>query len=91
MVDRAALEMRSTGDRTGGSNPSLSATLLVQTLSQPRLASTFLLVSKGFGRDDRTSETAPELKFALRSPAVSFRPNLGRIRYAWKTDAISTC
>jgi hypothetical protein len=49
------------------------------------------LVSKGFGRDDRTSETAPELKFALRSPAVSFRPNLGRIRYAWKTDAISTC
>ena len=25
MVDRAALEMRSTGNRTGGSNPSLSA------------------------------------------------------------------
>ena len=25
VVDRAALEMRSTGDRTGGSNPSLSA------------------------------------------------------------------
>ena len=28
MVDRAALEMRSTRKRTGGSNPSLSATLL---------------------------------------------------------------
>jgi hypothetical protein len=25
VVDRAALEMRSTGNRTGGSNPSLSA------------------------------------------------------------------
>ncbi len=25
LVDRVALEMRSTGDRTGGSNPSLSA------------------------------------------------------------------
>ena len=27
MVDRAALEMRSTRKRTGGSNPSLSATI----------------------------------------------------------------
>ena len=36
VVDRAALEMRSTGDRTGGSNPSLSAILPVQTPKQPR-------------------------------------------------------
>ena len=36
VVDRAALEMRSTGDRTGGSNPSLSATLQVQTPRQDR-------------------------------------------------------
>ncbi len=30
MVDRAALEMRSTGNRTGGSNPSLSAKCQLQ-------------------------------------------------------------
>ena len=29
VVDRTALEMRHTGNRIGGSNPSLSATLLV--------------------------------------------------------------
>ena len=32
MVDRAALEMRSTGNRTGGSNPSLSANSLSRPL-----------------------------------------------------------
>ena len=32
MVDRAALEMRSTGNRTGGSNPSLSATILLYVI-----------------------------------------------------------
>ena len=32
MVDRAALEMRSTGNRTGGSNPSLSAIFSAKSL-----------------------------------------------------------
>ena len=37
VVDRAALEMRSTGDRTGGSNPSLSATFPVCSVLRARV------------------------------------------------------
>ena len=36
VVDRAALEMRSTGNRTGGSNPSLSAICLVRAAKATR-------------------------------------------------------
>ena len=37
MVDRTALEMRSTGNRIGGSNPSLSATVLYNSANWARL------------------------------------------------------
>ena len=42
------------------------------------------LVSKGFGRGDRTSETATKPKIGLRSPSVSFRPDFSENRYGQK-------
>jgi hypothetical protein len=44
VVDRAALEMRSTGNRTGGSNPSLSAIKRANYLEIAR----FLLIKSAY-------------------------------------------
>ena len=48
MVDRAALEMRSTRKGTGGSNPSLSATCLSESILPIRLRPDFLVVFEGY-------------------------------------------
>ena len=58
MVEGARLERVYTGNRIEGSNPSLSATIKLQTPNSSISAPKFLLISKGFSRGDRTSETA---------------------------------
>ena len=65
VVDRTALEMRSTGNRIGGSNPSLSANFLLQTRKGTPTAAEFFVYSKGFGQTKRTSETGKAAIFGL--------------------------
>ena len=89
MVEGARLESVYTGNRIAGSNPALSASFSLQTLQHRRCGLKFLVVSKGFSGAMRTSQTAPAPKISLRSPAVSFRPNLAEISTHGKVDVFS--
>ena len=65
MVDRAGLENRCARTGTVGSNPTLSANLLLQTRKGPPTAAEFFVYSKGFGQTKRTSETGKAALFGL--------------------------
>lgn len=76
VVDRAALEMRSTGNRTGGSNPSLSAIICSRARRRsawaPHLPRVALLPSPS-GCDQSSSLVSPSPPFR-RSRAVMAWP-----------------
>ena len=65
MVEGARLERVYTGNRIEGSNPSLSATIKLQTPNSSISAPKFLLISKGVSGFDRTSETGKGPDFSL--------------------------
>ncbi len=57
MVEWDGLENRCTGNRTVGSNPTLSASFLLRTPDSPAPTPKFLSIAKGFGGVEFTSET----------------------------------
>ncbi len=70
MVDRAALEMRSTGNRTGGSNPSLSAKEMAYALTQVEIPAIIEVL------------TRPTI---LEGPANPDNPSDPGVRWDWRT------
>src|SRR5690606_4688083 len=78
VVEGARLERVYTGNRIEGSNPSLSATIRLQTSNSPIWAPKFLLISKGVSTFDRASDTESNPIFVLCMAFVSNHANLGR-------------
>ena len=65
MVECAALEMRCTGNRTVGSNPTLSATIPLRNNIMPLYEAKNPTFLRRFADFDRTSETAENAKIGL--------------------------
>ena len=65
MVERAALEMRFTGNRNVGSNPTLSANISLQTNEMSPTGPENPQPPRRFVDADRTSETARVPKLGL--------------------------
>ena len=65
MVESTALEMRCTGNRTVGSNPTLSATTPLRNNIMPLYEAKNPTFLRRFTDFDRTSETAENAKIGL--------------------------
>ncbi len=76
MVDWGGLENRCPCKRTVGSNPTLSAIILIRINEMAYRQAKIPQYSWGFADGDRTSETGGTAKTGLRSAFVSFHPNL---------------
>lgn len=74
VVECAALEMRFTGNRNVGSNPTLSATIQLKIIDKPFCGARNGAVLRRFRASDRSAETADIGNFSLSSPRVSFHP-----------------
>ena len=74
-----AWKVRIRQKRIVGSNPTPSAILSSRTSPSPENALHFFEDFKGICEGDRTLETGERAKIGLRSPFVSFRPNLAKI------------
>ena len=75
MVDRGGLENRCAGNRTVGSNPTLSANISSRINEMGLTGPENPQLPRGFADRDRTSETAEIAEIGLLSAFVSFHPN----------------
>ena len=65
MVECAALEMQCTGNRTVGSNPTLSANISMRINGMGLTGPENPQLPRGFANGDRTTETAVNAKIGL--------------------------
>ena len=68
---------------------SLSATCTSQTRDEVPCGAFFLLVSKGFSKAIRLSETGDVAEIGLLTPCVSFHPPFIQVETDSKSDALS--